>query len=235
MKNLLKIIWLHRRYLRSIFNSIYFNFHYLPFRQAIHLPILLYKPRFLELKGNVKLSSEVKFGMVKLGSPVVSIYPNSGIMIENHGGTIVFHGCCEIGNNSFISVGNNGYCEFGSKFEATTSLKLVCYYDIKIGDRCSMGWDCMIMDTDLHKLTKVSGGYTQGFAPIRIGANNWFGNGCLIMKRTETPDYCTISARTILSGKVDVPPYSIIGQKHDVELIAPGLWRNMDDDVITYS
>ena len=91
------------------------------------------------------------------------------------------------------------------------------------------------MDTDLHKLTKTTGGYTNGFAPIRIGCNNWFGNGSLIMKRTETPDFCIISARTILSGKVDMPEYSVIGQKRDIKLMSLGVWRNIDDDIIDFN
>lgn len=162
------------------------------------------------------------------------MYPNTGITIENLGGTIVFKGRCDIGNNSSISIGKYGHCEIGADFGATSTLRLVCYHSIIIGTKCSFGWDCMIMDTDLHRLTKNSGGYSKGFAPIIIGDNNWFGNGCLILKRTVTPDYCTISARTILSCKIDVPKFSIIGQKHNVELIASGLWRNMNDDTINY-
>lgn len=231
---IIKKLWNHRRDLRSIHKSIYFNFHYLPFRQAIHLPILLYKPRLLELKGQIQIKGRVKYGMIKLGYPAVSIYPNSGIMIENHGGTIVYNGQCKIGNNSAISIGKKGYCEIGALFKATTSFRLVCYHKIIIGERCRMGWDSMVMDTDFHKLTKTTGGYSKGYAPIRIGVNNWFGNGCLILKRSETPDYCTITARTILTGKVDVPEYSLIGQKRDVELIASGVWRNLDDDIIDY-
>ena len=232
--NIFQKLWKYRRDLRSIFKSIYFNFHYLPISQAVHLPILLYKPRLLELKGQIQIQGGVKYGMIRLGFPIVSIYPNSGITIENHGGTIVFNGRCSIGNNSSISMGKKAYCSMGSNFIASTSFRLVCYDNIQFGEKCRLGWDCMVMDTDFHKLTKVAGGYSKGHAPICIGKNNWFGNGCLIMKRTETPNFCISSARTILSGKVDVPEYSVIGQKRGVEIIASGLWRNVDDDKINY-
>ena len=36
-----------------IFQTIYFNFHYLPFKQAIFLPIILYKPQFVSTKGKI--------------------------------------------------------------------------------------------------------------------------------------------------------------------------------------
>ena len=38
-----------------ILHSIYFNFKYLPFKQAIHLSILLFKPHFHTLKGSVAI------------------------------------------------------------------------------------------------------------------------------------------------------------------------------------
>lgn len=55
MFNYFSKIWNRRRDLRSLPYSIYFNFHYLPFRQAVKLPILLYKPKLLKLKGIVKI------------------------------------------------------------------------------------------------------------------------------------------------------------------------------------
>lgn len=233
--NFLKKLWKHRRELRSIHKSIYFNFHYLPLSQAIHLPVLFYKPKFLNLKGKVVIKGRVKFGLIKMGFPMVSIYPNSGIMFENHGGTLLFKGKCEIGNNSAISIGSKGYVEIGDHFISTTSLKLVCYHEVVIGERCLFGWDCLIMDTDLHKLAKRFGGFSKGYSNIKIGSDNWFGNGCVLMKRTQTPDYCVISARTILSSKIDVPSYSVIGQKREVEILATDLWRNIDDDAIDYA
>ena len=232
--NTITQIWRLRLYFRSILQSIYFNFHYLSFAQAIHLPILLYKPKFLALKGRVEITGELKFGMIKLGFPEVSIYPNTGIMIENHGGTIVFQGSCSIGNNSSISVGERGKCVFGTRMQATTTFRLACYHSIIIGDNCSFGWDCLVMDTDFHRLTKPDRGYSKGYGPVKIGANNWFGTGCLIMKRTETPDFCTISARTVLTGGIDVPAYSVIGQKQELEIKMTNAWRNRDDDGIVY-
>ena len=54
--------------LRAIISSLYFNFKYLPFNQALKLPILLYKPYFKELKGKVVIdSSNIYFGMIRMG------------------------------------------------------------------------------------------------------------------------------------------------------------------------
>lgn len=232
--NIFNKVWKYKRYLRNIIQSIYFNFHYLPFNQAIKIPILLYKPRFLELHGNIKINGNIKCGMIKLGFTGVSLYPNSGVTIENHGGTIIFNGSCFIGNNSYILIGNKGCVEFGDRFTATATFRVASYNNIIFGECISFGWDTLIMDTDFHKLTKLSGGYNKGYAPISIGSNNWFGNGCKIMKRTQTPNYCVVSAGTILSGKVDAPEYSVIGNEQKVIVKATGVWRNIDDDTINY-
>lgn len=235
MKLTFKKLWNNRNILHSILSTIYFNFHYLPFSQAIKLPILLYKPKLLKLKGNIKIEKcKIKFGMIRLGFPTVSLYPNTGIVYENHGGTIVFNGKCIIGNNSAISIGAKAVVELEDRFTATTTLRLTSYYKMTIDDCVTFGWDTLVMDTDFHKLTKLSGGYSKGYAPVSIGSNNWFGNGCRIMKRTMTPDYCVVQGGTILSGPVSVPSYSVVGNDSHVVVKATGIWRNIDDDVIEY-
>lgn len=224
------------RIARSFFSSLFLNLHYLPFNQAIHLPILLYKPRFLNMRGSIVISAEmpVSFGMIRMGFPFVSIFPNNGIVWDNTGGNVSFMGSCIIGSNSAISVSNHSNLRIGDGFVASTSLKLVCYYNVVFNDNVRLGWDCIVMDTDFHKLTKIEGGYNRGYGAINIGANNWFGNSCKIMKRTSTPDFCTISAGTILSGPVNAPKYSIIGEIREVGVIASGYFRNPEDDIINY-
>lgn len=199
------------------------------------MPILLYKPKLLRMKGNVKIRGcKMKFGMVRLGFSTVSLYPNTGIVYENHGGTIIFNGECAIGNNSAISIGAKAVVEFGDRFTASTTLRLTSYNHISFGDKVRLGWDILVMDTDFHKLTKLSGGYSKGYAPVSIGSNNWFGNGCKIMKRTITPDYCVVSAGTILSGSITAPAYSVIGNDSHVVVKATGVWMNIDDDAVAY-
>lgn len=76
--NLLKIIvWLPW--------SICFNLRQLPLRQAIKLPVLLYKPELTSLDGEIEIQGPVRTGMIRLGFPVVSIYPSGGFRYENRG------------------------------------------------------------------------------------------------------------------------------------------------------
>ena len=64
--------------LKYIIPTIYFNFHYLPFKQAILLPVYLRKPKLLTLKGRVIIQNgggRIWPGMIRLGGFGVSIYP----------------------------------------------------------------------------------------------------------------------------------------------------------------
>lgn len=230
--SLFRKLWRMRWVLRSIFSTLYFNFHYLPFKQAIRLPILLYKPKLLKCKGCVKICKPgVKFGMIRLGTYRVSIYPNSGIIWENDG-TIEFHGHCSIGKNSSLSIGANGVVTFGDMFSATTTLRLVCYNRISFEERVCIGWECSFMDTDFHRMKKLDGGYTKGFGSIQIGKGCWFANRCTILKNTQTAEYNTFSTGSIVSKKFNIP-YAVYGPSN-IELKREGIYIDIEDDKINY-
>ena len=57
--------------------------------------------------------------------------------------------------------------------------------------------------------------------------------GTLILKGTVLPDYATVGARSLLSGRYEVPPYSILAGSPAV-LKKTGYWRNLEDDKIEY-
>lgn len=231
IRSYIREIWYNRWIIRFLPAIIYFNFKNLPFRQAIKLPILLYKPKFSETFGRIVIDVPVKFGMIRLGVNGVSIYPNDGIVIDNRG-TITFKGRVSIGNHSAIAVGPKGQLVFEDNFRATCGLKLVCYHDIYFEKNVLIGWNSMICDFDFHKLTYLKGGYSKGYGKIKIGHNTWIANGCKIYKNVEIPPYCVVGADTILNQQVKCEPYSLICNSRPIEIKIQGVYRNRDDDVI---
>lgn len=226
--------------LRSLLKTIWFNFHYLPFRQAIKLPILLYKPKFLVCKGQIKIDGPVHFGMITLGKFRVSIYPNTGIVYENWGGVITFRGKCRIGNASALSIGKNGSVEFGNDFSASTSLRLVCYHKITIRDNVLIGWNNLICDTDFHSLTIESNDpnkpairKSRGYDKIEIGRNTWLAMNCTILKGTTLPEYCVVGANSTLNKTTKAEPKSLLA--NDTAVIRrTGIYRDLNNDGINY-
>lgn len=199
-------------YLRMLLPSLWFNFKYLPFKQAIKLPILLYKPTFLKLRGSVVIESEkIRTGMVRLGMFTSATYPNSGITIKNEG-QLVFKGKCHIGNDTYVICGKHGKIVFGDDFKATCGVKFISDCGISFGDHTLFGWGNVVIDTNFHPLYDMEKDkFKKAFAPVIIGSNNWFGMNCLIMPGVTTPDYCIFGARSIVTRGGNYESYCVHG------------------------
>ena len=112
-------------YFRVLMSSLWINFKCLPFKQAIKLPILVYKPNFHSLKGKIMIENEdIHLGMIKMGFLTSVLYPNSGVMLKNDG-KIIFKGECHIGNDCYIVCEERGLIVFGKNFKVTAGLKMV--------------------------------------------------------------------------------------------------------------
>lgn len=171
--------------------------------------------------------------MIRLGGYNVSIYPNSGIVWENHGGIIIFESKCSIGNASAISIGECGEIFFGNNFQSTSGLKITSYSKIEFGKNVLVGWDSIFMDTDFHQVKSINGELIKSYGEIKIGENNWFGVGCIIQKNTKTPDNTIISAKSLLNKDYQIPEFSIIGGM-PAKLIKTGYYRDLNNDQISY-
>jgi acetyltransferase-like isoleucine patch superfamily enzyme len=206
MKIPIRKIWKELFWIRSILSTIYFNFHYLPLKQAVKLPILLYKPKLLQMKGKVIITGNIRTGMICLGKFVVSFFPDSGIVWENCGGICEFNGSCLIGNSSTVSIGSQGKISFGNKFLATAALKIASYKEvIKFGNDVLIGWDNIIIDTDFHKIYDETGLLTNPSKAIKIGNKVWIGCRCVILKGGAVADGNIIAANTtVLQSKFTI-------------------------------
>lgn len=220
---LLKIIRNNKWMLRSLAKTVYFNFHYLPLRQAVRLPIWLYKARLRKLGGSITITADrIRPGMIQLGTDRVSVYRNGGISLEING-DIVFRGSCYIGNDSFIAV-DGGKLSFGDFFNATAAVRIVCRKGITFGDRVLLGWNNMVCDSDFHTVrNRLTGKTNATEKEIAIGSHVWIANGCSVMKGSEIPDNVIVAQKSLVNGKLDVPEYSLVAgtpaklKKEDVD------------------
>lgn len=230
--NIISKIWKNRRFLRYLHQSIYFNFHYLPFKQAVKLPILVYKLHIVEGKGKVVIDAPViKTGMIQLGFNVVSVYPRTGITWDNHGGKVIFEKRCEIGNDSYVSFGKNTEVRFGNDFRASAGLKLVSFRGIKFGDFVRFGWGCLIMDTNFHPLFDMKNKrFKKASSPIEIGDYNWFGTQCKVMHGTHTPERCVFGMETIVTRNSEMESFCVMGGS-PVKILSRDIMRIIGQDV----
>lgn len=198
--------------LRSILASIPFCLRHLPLRQAVKLPILVYKPKYLSQKGRYVIDCHnVRFGMIRMGFLRCALYPDTGVTIKNEG-KIVFKGTCTIGNDTFIVCGRQGTVVFGDDFRNKGGMKLVANCGITFGKTVSVGWECIILDTNFHPLVDMKRNeQKKAFGPITIGDYNWLGLQCYVMPGVTTPERCIFGARSILTKSGEYESYCVHG------------------------
>lgn len=220
----------NRWIIRALPYSIIFNLRNLPLDQALKLPIIVYKCTNRNNSGSYEIRGTVHFGMIRLGRNLVGIYPNDGIILEN-AGKVIFHGNCQIGNHSALSIGENGILEFGKDFTATAGLKIVCWSRINIEESVLVGWNCLLLDHDFHKLTYIVGNERErrmpNFETIKIGHDTWIANSCKIYKGVTIPPYNVVGSDTVLRNSTIECSYSLIYNKHEVSVRRTGGYLDM--------
>ena len=226
MKSILKLLW---QYLPYLIKTIYFNFHYLPFLQACKLPILLYKPHFINLKGSIKIEAKnIHFGMIKLGTLVNTCNLNCGFSLDNRGGMIVFKGNAIFANETYFMIMPNAVLTLGRDLDCNCKIKCAKY--IEIGDETWIAYDSMIMDSEWHALTDMTTGkLLNKEKPVKIGKHNFISFGCLVLKGTETPDNATFTPNSVLN-KIYKGEYFPLFGGNPCELIDEGYYMDHNNN-----
>lgn len=192
-------------------STLRFNFHYFRLKDAIKIPVFLYKTKIVSLKGKVTLAQPIKTGMIKLGMPIVPIFHSDFNFIYENKGGVIFIRSGEIGAGSAISIQKGATLCIGEHIHATSNAKIIVAQSVSIGNHCIIGWNSMIMDTSWHTLYNLStDSYSCKTSPIHIGHYNWISNGCQLMKGCVTPDFCVIGACSILNKNLKAPSCCLI-------------------------
>lgn len=204
------------------------NFHMMSFRDAIKLPIYIYKGvRFKDLTGDIIIINP-KRGCIKIG------YPNNAA--STHGirsylsiqGTILFDRYCQIGEGNFIDVYNpESILKFGNNVIINNNNVISCGTKINIGKQVIIGSYCQIFSTDHHYLAKDGVIRSGKFDHVEIGENCWIGNNVTILKNSEIGSCNIVGTKSLVTSKVDYVtgcvlggnPLRVITREHHVEFI----------------
>jgi carbonic anhydrase/acetyltransferase-like protein (isoleucine patch superfamily) len=187
--------------LKLNFKSVYFNFKYFKWRKAIKFPVLISKHVILKTtNGSVSLPESISTGMIQIGYGDVGIFDKKrSKSIWEVSGQVVFKGTAQIGHGSKISVGENGSLEIGHHFIITAESTIVVHKKIHIGKGCLISWDCLIIDTDFHKIFDNTNERTNPPSPVVIGDNVWIGVRNLILKGSFIPNNVVIGANSLIA------------------------------------
>jgi len=185
----------------SVIKTLRFNFHYLKFRDAIRLPVLVSRQVLINsLKGRVILEGPVKKASIRIGFRSVPVFDRfKSRTVWNVGaGVIIFKGKAVFGQG--CRIGSGGKMTFGQNFQVTAETTIICEDEITFGHDVLCSWQCQIMDTDYHHI--ITDGEARSItAPVNIGDHVWIGSRVIINKGTELANNTVIAAGSVITGK----------------------------------
>lgn len=150
--------------------------------------------------------------MIRIGFGSVGIFDrNNSKSIWQNNGKIIFRGDkINIGHGSKISVNKKGTLIFGRNFCITAESQIVCSKYIDFGENVLMSWQCLVMDTDFHKIYKNNKIKNLDEAII-IGNNVWIGCRNVILKGTKIANNCVIAANSTVVKNIEEESCIIAG------------------------
>lgn len=209
----------------SIWKTLYFNFHYLTFSNAIKLPFIVHKGvKFNKTRGQVIFECQpLKTGMIHIGNKSYGFSRRHDHTIwEQFEGSAIFEGSVNFGKGTFIHIGKDAVLRIGKNTGFGGNDKIICDKSITIKENTKVAWDVQIIDTDfratLNTITKSKNCFKK---EIIIGSQNWLCFGSTILKGSITPNNCIIGANSIINK--DLSEYGeniVIGMESNVKVLA---------------
>lgn len=185
----------------SVFNTVRMNYRYFGWGGVLRPRILVSKNlKVLKLDGTVIVKS-AKIGAVQIGFGHVGIIDSKVYKsLWENSGEISFLGVANLGPGTRIV--NSGKLEIGDNFCVNAASNIICYKKISIGEDVLISWECLIMDTDFHKVISIeSQQQINNDKPVQIGNHVWIACKSTILKGSSLPDNSVIAAGSVISKK----------------------------------
>lgn len=195
---------IHTLFSLSFFKTLYFNFHYFSFMDALKFPVLITSNVLMKkTNGSVVLHSRPRPGLVKIGFDGVGTFDSRrSKAIWQVDGTVEFYGKANIGQGSKISIGGGATLVIGDNFTITAESSIIANKRIIFGDDCLLSWDILCMDTDFHRIFS-NGKVINENSEVHIGNNVWIGCRTTILKGSSIPDNSVVGANSVVAGKFE--------------------------------
>lgn len=178
--------------------TVYFNFHFFSFSDAIKLPFIIGRGVRLEsLKGKIHFKESVRSSMM--------VISNSKVIID--GILEIGHSCKYRGGiDAELVVGPNGKLEIGNWMIAHGTVKINCLNNIIIKDSCLFAHNIEISDTDYHSIIDIATENTINLnKKIEIGSHVWVGGHVSILKGCSIANGCIVATKSLVSKNLDKP------------------------------
>ena len=170
--------------------------------------VIVGKRTSLNLKKGARIEFSTDKSSLYLGvhfsaleGTVLDMYENSKLIV---GKSVGIH------RGTKVVVRNNAVLEIGDKTFINENSRIQCAEKIEIGASTSIGWNCNILDTDLHGIY-VGSELTNPNKPVAIGSNVWICANSKVLKNTIIKDNVIVGMDSIVSGKELESDYIYVG------------------------
>ena len=194
----------------NIFKTLYVNFKLLPFKQALHMPILLYgKVNVSNCTGRVIINRPLQFGMLRFGISRGGFYGTrassySRFCVE---GTLILNEVdktngikrSQFSHDSCLHIGQHGTLILNEYEDFGPRCNIACYEMIEVGSWLSTSWDVQVFDTNFHFLISNEGKVHRATKPIKVGNHCWIGNRTTLNPGAKISDYTTIASNSLVN------------------------------------
>lgn len=195
--------------------SLFFNFRYLPVKQALHFPILLSRHcEILECRGKIKISADrIVPGMILIGVGNVALFPSAShksCLELGEKSILDFKGKCRLGAG--VRISSNGTIIFGKNFVLTANSFFLCHRQIVFGKNCLVSWNVSVQDTDIHSIYHDQKKINND-AEVVVGDHVWICANSNILKGSRIPNDVVVGFGSTVLQNHDIPVNCIWGQK----------------------
>ena len=192
--------------------SIYFNFRYLPFKQAIYLPIWITTNfKVMKLKrGQIVLDFPYRknFFLGDCGS--VGLQEIQGGIYMEEGAMLKLNAMCVIGQGTTLRCDKNAVIELGKNFICNKNCHFRSAEYLKIGDNCLVGWNVQINTDDGHSILH-DGKAVKRFGSIDIGNHVWLTSNTIVTKNVKIADGCIVAQGAVVAKSISAPKVLVGG------------------------
>lgn len=212
------------KYRFCYYKTFYANFKLFPFKQAIHLPLVIYGPTQLKLsRSKIKLNVKPRFGLIKWGYNQDLMLPSkmpsmlcmiNGVLIINGDTTIssgvVFRilGTVILGRHNFIGGG----------------VKILCCKHIEVGNYSRIGFGSILCDTNFHYI-QHDRQVENRIGDVIIGEYIWVGNNSSIVKGARIPNHAIVSSKSYVNKDLSANGEGVLIAGAPAKIIREGYYR----------
>jgi acetyltransferase-like isoleucine patch superfamily enzyme/coenzyme F420-reducing hydrogenase beta subunit len=191
--------------------------------------IIPYKNVIFDMKRTAKIILEghedLVIGENKLKKSKAETYvrmQGNSVWKLRHGCNLAYGATVEVKENAVLEM---GYCTFN------TGCVVIAQKNIKFGEGCISGRNCVFMDSDFHQLRTRNGAMFNPPQDINIEDHVWFTANTRVLKGVTVGENSLIGPNTII--KKDIPPNSSVSTGDKLQVTEfNGSWSCMSNNVL---